>query len=150
MTNCVKSLHCPYLRIWEMKYFNHQSPGAVREMCLALGKCFSSWSCKSFIVQTLWVCYVMMLQVFVLWNSLFRSVLFLWIWSAHWFPIYRKCLKKTPVQQMQTLFTLLSKKMSEFNTELNKVSSLVSDSASVRLGPTTCDANSSKRESGPS
>jgi len=46
-------------------------------------------------------------------------------------------LKNSDSANAETLFTLLSNKMAELNIEINKVSSLVSDGASVMLGSRT-------------
>lgn len=60
-----------HLGLQEMKYLNHQSPYAVREMFLVVGQVIFNSILQSFIMQIFGGCYVMMLLIFLLRNSLF-------------------------------------------------------------------------------
>ena len=53
------------------------------------------------------------------------------------FLFVENVLKDSDSANVETLFTLLTNKITELNIEINKVSSLVSDGASVMLGSRT-------------
>ena len=60
-----------HLGLKEMKHLNHRSPCAVREMFLVVGQVIFNSILQKFIMQIFGGCYVMMLLIFLLRNSLF-------------------------------------------------------------------------------
>lgn len=129
-----------HLRLKEIKYLNHRSPCAVREMFLVVGQVifnsilqklhhanFGGLLCDDVTdisVKEQFVCFAQFFDCEC--GVLHTDFLFV-----------ENVLKDSDSANTETLFTLLTNKMTELNMEINKVSSLVSDGASVMLGSRT-------------
>ena len=123
-----------------MIYLNHRSPGAVREMFLVVGQVVFNSILQKLHNAKFWgllcddVTDISAMEQFVCFAQFFDSE----CGVLHTdFLFVENVLKDSDSANAETLFTLLSNKMAELNIEINKVSSLVSDGASVMLGSRT-------------
>ncbi|XP_068712309.1 zinc finger protein 862-like [Montipora foliosa] len=129
-----------HLGLEEMKYLNPRSPCAVREMFLVVGQVFSNSILQKLHNANFWgllcddVTDISVKEQFVCFAQFFDSE----CGVLHTdFLFVQNVLKDSDSANAETLFTLLTNKMAELNMEINKVSSLVSDGASVMLGSKT-------------
>ena len=129
-----------HLGLEEMKYLNHRSPGAVREMFLVVGQVVFNSILQKLHNAKFWgllcddVTDISVMEQFVCFAQFFDSE----CGVLHTdFLFVENVLKDSDSANAETLFTLLSNKMAELNIAINKVSSLVSDGASVMLGSRT-------------
>ena len=129
-----------HLGLEEIKYLNHRSPCAVREMFLVVGQVISNSILQKLHNANFWgllcddVTDISVKEQFVCFAQFFDSE----CGVLHTdFLFVQNVLKDSDSANAETLFTLLTNKMAELNMEINKVSSLVSDGASVMLGSRT-------------
>jgi len=129
-----------HLGLEEMKYLNHRSPCVVREMLLVVGQVIFNSILQKLHNANFWgllcddVTDISVKEQFVCFAQFFDSE----CGVLHTdFLFVENVLKDSDSANAATLFTLLTNKMTELNMEINKVSSLVSDGASVMLGSRT-------------
>ena len=119
---------------------NHRSPCAVREMFLVVGKVIFNSILQKLHNANFWgllcddVTDISVKEQFVCFAQFFDSK----CGVLHTdFLFVKNVLKDSDSANVETLFTLLTNKITELNMEINKVSALVSDGASVMLGSRT-------------
>ena len=129
-----------HLGLEEMKYLIHRSPCAVRDMFLVVGQVIFNSILQKLHNANLWgllcddVTDISVKEQFVCFAQFFDSECGVLHTDFHF---VENVLKDSDSANAETLFTLLTNKMTELNMEINKVSSLVSDGASVMLGSRT-------------
>lgn len=125
-----------HLGLEEMKYLNHQPPCAVREIFLVAGQVIFNSILEKLHNANFWgllcddVTDISVKERFVCFAQFFNSQCSVLHTD---FLFVENVLKDSDSANAETLFTLLTNKMTELNMEINKVSSLVSDGASVML-----------------
>ena len=125
-----------HLGLEAMKYLNHQPPCAVREIFLVAGQVIFNSILQKLHNANFWgllcddVTDISVKEQFVCFAQFFNSQCSVLHTD---FLFVENVLKDSDSANAETLFTLLTNKMTELNMEINKVSSLVSDGASVML-----------------